>query len=112
MNDEELANYSYILAKDQKGCRFLQKKLEEKTNFATDYVFKKVIKLLKKIRNRIVELINDQFGNYLIQKLFDYLNSHMIMETLEIVIYIFHRFVLNFTIYVLILMEQELFKNY
>ena len=112
MNDEELANYSYILAKDQKGCRFLQKKLEEKTNFATDYLFKKVIKLLKKIRNRIVELIKDQFGNYLIQKLLDYLNSDMIMETLEIVIYIFHRFVLNFTIYVLILMEQELFKNY
>jgi len=42
MGNEELSNYCINLAKDQPGCRFLQKKLEDTPNLANDYIFHKV----------------------------------------------------------------------
>ena len=39
---DEIEKYSYSLAKDQTGCRFLQKKLDELPNLAND-IFPKVI---------------------------------------------------------------------
>ena len=39
---EELSNYCFNLAKEQSGCRFLQKKLEDTPNLANDFIFPKV----------------------------------------------------------------------
>jgi len=43
MTNDELARHCYVLAKDQGGCRFLQKKAEESKEFANDYLFPNVI---------------------------------------------------------------------
>jgi Pumilio-family RNA binding repeat len=57
-----LLEYSNNLARDQGGCRFLQKKIEE-SNFAyLDIIFESTI-------DYYMELMNDPFGNYLTQKL-------------------------------------------
>lgn len=49
------------LLKDQNGCRILQKKLDEK-NSEFIYVF------YERVKDKISDIINNQFGNYLIQK--------------------------------------------
>lgn len=56
------------LSVDQYGCRYLQKKLDA-DNGVKDIIFKKVF-------NNLIELIIDPFGNYLIQKLVEYLSSY------------------------------------
>ncbi|KAH3687294.1 hypothetical protein WICPIJ_001717 [Wickerhamomyces pijperi] len=53
------------LSVDQYGCRFLQKRIEVDSKMV-DVVFNKVF-------NNLLDLIVDPFGNYLIQKLVDYL---------------------------------------
>ena len=57
-----LLEYSYQLAKDQGGCRFLQKKIDENNKEFNDLIFSKTIE-------SYIELMNDPFGNYLTQKL-------------------------------------------
>ncbi|CCH40775.1 putative translational repressor [Wickerhamomyces ciferrii] len=56
------------LSVDQYGCRFLQKKLD------LDVSIKDVI--FNKIFNNLIDLIINPFGNYLIQKLIDYLSNY------------------------------------
>ncbi|ESW13163.1 hypothetical protein PHAVU_008G173000 [Phaseolus vulgaris] len=56
--------YIYHLAKDQNGCRFLQRMVDEGTSEDAQIVFKGVI-------DDVVELMMDPFGNYLVQKLID-----------------------------------------
>ena len=58
------------LATDQFGCRFLQKKLETpaESNEVRDLLY-------DQIKDYILDLILDPFGNYLIQKLCDYLTT-------------------------------------
>jgi len=51
----------YSLCKDQHGCRFLQRKLEENNPRITEIIFNEVYP-------HIVELMTDPFGNYLCQK--------------------------------------------
>ena len=51
---------------DQVGCRQLQEKLEEKKN---DNNF--IQQFYKCIENNLTNVINHQFGNYVVQKLFD-----------------------------------------
>ncbi len=51
---------------DQVGCRQLQEKLEEKKN---DINF--IQQFYKYIENNLTNVINHQFGNYVVQKLFD-----------------------------------------
>ena len=55
---------AYSLAKDQSGCRMLQKKLEERNSYVTSQIFEKIV-------NHLPELVMDPFGNYLSQKLFE-----------------------------------------
>ena len=54
------------LCKDQHGCRFLQRELYNETN--TDLIFNEICP-------KISELMIDPFGNYLVQKLFEMVNS-------------------------------------
>ncbi|RDX77011.1 putative pumilio-like 7, chloroplastic, partial [Mucuna pruriens] len=56
--------YIYHLAKDQNGCRFLQRMVDEGASEDTQIVFNGVI-------DDVVELMMDPFGNYLVQKLID-----------------------------------------
>ena len=52
------------LARDQNGCRFLQRKFDEGGAAAIGQVFPEIL-------DHLVELMMDPFGNYLIQKLLD-----------------------------------------
>lgn len=60
----ELQGYMCHMAKDQNGCRFLQRMVDEGTSEDTEIVFKGVV-------DNVVELMMDPFGNYLVQKLLD-----------------------------------------
>lgn len=52
------------VAKDQNGCRFLQRKFDEGGPAAIQAVLPEVLE-------HLIELMMDPFGNYLIQKLLD-----------------------------------------
>ena len=67
-NNIPLAEYSgrlYELCKDQHGCRYLQRKLEDRNPEQTQHIFLET-------RPHIIELMTDPFGNYLCQKLFEH----------------------------------------
>lgn len=70
MSEEELIQNSKELSKDQGGCRFLQKLLDSSTDFSQA--------LYVHLESDLIELINDSFGNYLIQKLIEKLPSKII----------------------------------
>jgi hypothetical protein len=58
----------YSLCKDQHGCRFLQKKLEERNVEHIQIIFDETAP-------HVVELMTDPFGNYLCQKLLEFTND-------------------------------------
>uniref|UniRef100_A0A7S4IEM7 PUM-HD domain-containing protein n=1 Tax=Vannella robusta TaxID=1487602 RepID=A0A7S4IEM7_9EUKA len=64
---DQVIGQVYRTCKDQHGCRFLQKKLEEKDQNpkAVDIIFNEVY-------DYMVELMTDPFGNYLCQKLIEH----------------------------------------
>lgn len=64
-NLENLAHEVYSLCKDQHGCRFLQKKLEERNPTYLNIIFNETCP-------HVVELMTDPFGNYLCQKLLEH----------------------------------------
>ncbi|KAG0196781.1 hypothetical protein BGX33_001286, partial [Mortierella sp. NVP41] len=55
---EDFVEQIYSLCKDQHGCRYLQKKLEEQND--------------KEVFGHFIELMTDPFGNYLCQKLLEF----------------------------------------
>jgi RNA-binding protein of the Puf family, translational repressor len=74
------------LAKDQYGCRFLQKKIDE--NLIPSYQLRlaNFETIFNEIYPNLYELIIDPFGNYLIQKLIVYCsetNLNLILEILQ-----------------------------
>jgi len=64
-NFDQLIGKIYLVSKDQQGCRFLQKKLEEQEPKVVDTIFNEVY-------DHINELMIDPFGNYLCQKLLEH----------------------------------------
>lgn len=65
LSDKEMKGllfYSNVLARDQGGCRFLQKKIEENNKEMVDCIFNNTIEYY-------MDLMNDPFGNYLTQKI-------------------------------------------
>lgn len=75
---EDFSGDIYSLCKDQHGCRFLQRQLDlgrdAKKNSSNGSVFSNEVAatmIFNEIYLKIIELMTDPFGNYLIQKLFE-----------------------------------------
>ena len=64
----DVAGQIYVLCKDQHGCRFLQRKLEERDEQDLQIIFEEV-------KDHFTELMVDPFGNYLCQRLLEYAND-------------------------------------
>ena len=75
---EYLSYNIFPLAKDQAGCRFLQKKLDEDPKKASEAFYNAIIPF-------VLPLVKDAFGNYLIQKLCYFLSPEKIKKFLEII---------------------------
>ena len=75
---EFLSHNIFQLSKDQAGCRFLQKKLEDEPEIAIKYFYPSILPYL-------IPLTKDSFGNYFIQKIFSYINSNQIKEILTLI---------------------------
>lgn len=65
---ESLGGEIYALCKDQHGCRYLQKKLEERNPEHVHMIWLET-------NQHVTELMTDPFGNYLCQKLLEYCND-------------------------------------
>jgi len=65
-----------ILAKDQAGCRLLQKWLDQKDPYVTTLIFDQILP-------HFPELIIDPFGNYLCQKLAESCSYHQFIQLLQ-----------------------------
>ncbi|KAK3035755.1 hypothetical protein RJ639_033457 [Escallonia herrerae] len=76
---EDLKGKISVWAKDQYGCRFLQKKVEEGKPEDIELIF-------SELKDHIGELMLDQFGNPLIQKLFELCNEEQMTQILISVI--------------------------
>ncbi|CAN6841666.1 unnamed protein product [Brassica oleracea] len=63
----------YYMAKDQHGCRFLQRKFVEGDGNDIDMIFNEII-------DYISELMIDPFGNYLVQKLLEVCSEDQRMQ--------------------------------
>ncbi len=73
---ENIVNDIYPLCKDQHGCRFLQKKLSENNPTITDVIFNQTFPF-------ILEFMIDPFGNYLCQKLVEYISDEQKTAVIE-----------------------------
>ncbi|KAL9247643.1 hypothetical protein vseg_021056 [Gypsophila vaccaria] len=69
----EVKGNIYQMAKDQHGCRFLQKKFE-------DGSFEDLHTIFNEIIDHVVELMTNPFANYLIQKLLDVCSEEQRMK--------------------------------
>ncbi|CAK7267437.1 hypothetical protein SEPCBS119000_002549 [Sporothrix epigloea] len=65
---EAVTGTIYELCKDQHGCRYLQKQLENR-------IPEQVHMIWSETNQHVVELMTDPFGNYLCQKLLEYCND-------------------------------------
>ncbi|CAG8976315.1 hypothetical protein HYALB_00005721 [Hymenoscyphus albidus] len=65
---EQLGGEIYTLCKDQHGCRYLQKKLEDRDPNQVHMIWLET-------NQHVIELMTDPFGNYLCQKLLEYCND-------------------------------------
>ncbi|XP_022725606.1 putative pumilio homolog 7, chloroplastic isoform X2 [Durio zibethinus] len=74
----EARGYIYLIAKDQHGCRFLQRVFDEGTQQDVQIIFKEII-------DHVVELMMNPFGNYLMQKLLDVCNEEQRKQILLMV---------------------------
>ncbi|XP_044507394.1 putative pumilio homolog 7, chloroplastic isoform X2 [Mangifera indica] len=71
----EARSHIYFIAKDQHGCRFLQKMFDEGSQQDVQIIFDEII-------DHVVELMMNPFGNYLMQKLLEVCNEEQRMQIL------------------------------
>ena len=72
MSFEEILKQLFTIAKKQTGCRYLQKLI---SNSSTDEDIVNKHFFPKLFPQKLLDLSNDLFGNYLIQKMIPYLNN-------------------------------------
>ncbi|KAL0387145.1 UNVERIFIED_CONTAM: putative pumilio7, chloroplastic [Sesamum radiatum] len=68
----EARGHIYHIAKDQHGCRFLQRMFDEGTSLDVQIIFNEII-------DHAAELMMNPFGNYLMQKLLEVCNEEQRM---------------------------------
>ncbi|KAG6590075.1 Pumilio-like 12, partial [Cucurbita argyrosperma subsp. sororia] len=73
---DEVRGRIFLMAKDQHGCRFLQRKFVEGTDEDIEKIFDEII-------DHVVDLMVDAFGNYLVQKLLEVCNENQRMQILH-----------------------------
>eukprot|EP00793_Prasinoderma_coloniale_P000751 PRCOL_00003901-RA len=73
---DEVVGRIYAIAKDQHGCRFLQRLFDEGDPAVIEVVFNEII-------DHAEELMVDPFGNYLVQKLLECCSTEQRREVLE-----------------------------
>jgi hypothetical protein len=73
---QDIYSHAFEMAKDQVGCRMLQKKLEEMNPFSIQTIF-------EQIQPHIPELMVDPFGNYLIQKMLEVCEEQVFCDTIK-----------------------------
>ncbi|XP_077249933.1 uncharacterized protein LOC143889562 [Tasmannia lanceolata] len=74
----EVKGCIYFIARDQNGCRFLQRKFDEGNPQDVQMIFNEII-------DHVIDLMIDPFGNYLMQKLFDVCNEEQRMQIILVV---------------------------
>ena len=98
------------MIKSQKGSKPIQKKIEEKS-------IEFISKLYEQIKNTLFEIINDQYGNYVIHKLVKHCDKKIISSifkklsynfNLFIIIFIFN-FIIIFIVYFIIIFFVHIF---
>ena len=77
LSNEELAKQAHNIAKIQSGCRYLEKKIEDNPELVENLFFNNILSFVE-------ELSNDQFGNYFIKKIFNYLSENKILQLIAI----------------------------
>jgi len=73
---DQMVGQIYALSKYQQGCRFLQKKLDEKNPDNTKII-------LNELFDHLVELMTDPFGNYLFSKLMEHCDVQQREKVIE-----------------------------
>lgn len=74
----EVRGYISFMAKDQYGCRFLQRVFDEGTLKDVQIIFNEII-------DQVLDLMVNPFGNYLVQKLLGVCNEEQRMQILLVV---------------------------
>ena len=72
----QLAQQCHIIAKNQNGCRYLQNMISTNQEILKNLFFPKILEHIK-------ELSNNQFSNYLVKKIFQYLTEDMMLELIQ-----------------------------
>ena len=82
MSISEITNQLFLIAKKQTGCRYLQKliSLNENDDLVNKYFYPKLYP------SKLIELCNDLFGNYLVQKMIAYLNKDNLYSFTSLII--------------------------
>ena len=77
LSNEELSKQAHNIAKNQKGCRYLEKKIEDNPELVESLFFNNILSYVE-------ELSTDQFGNYFIKKIFNYLQENKLLQLIAI----------------------------
>ena len=75
----QLAQNCYLIAKNQNGCRFLQNYISSNPELLKNLFFPKILENIK-------DISNDQFANYLVKKIFQYLTEEMLLNLIQTLI--------------------------
>ena len=87
----EITNHLFTIAKKQTGCRYLQKliSISKKEDLVNKSFYPKLYP------TKLLELCNDLFGNYLVQKMIPYLNFDNLFSLTNLVIKNLEKLCLN-----------------